>query len=94
MIVGILSVVAEMERNLIKERQLEGIAIAKLKGVYKGRKPGSGEDALKFLSKIKNKKALDYLKKGLSNKEVVQLCGLHKNTVSKIKKLGLKQTTT
>lgn len=30
---------AEFERDLIKERQLEGIAIAKAKGVYKGRKP-------------------------------------------------------
>ena len=31
MIISVLGVVAEMERNLIKERQLEGIAIAKYK---------------------------------------------------------------
>ena len=30
---------AEFERSLIRERQLEGIEIAKRKGVYKGRKP-------------------------------------------------------
>ena len=30
---------AQFERSLIKERQREGIAIAKTKGVYKGRKP-------------------------------------------------------
>ncbi len=30
---------AEFERSLIKERQREGIALAKTKGVYKGRKP-------------------------------------------------------
>ena len=29
----------QFERELIKERQREGIAIAKGKGVYKGRKP-------------------------------------------------------
>jgi DNA invertase Pin-like site-specific DNA recombinase len=30
---------AEFERALIRERQREGIEIAKQKGVYKGRKP-------------------------------------------------------
>lgn len=34
-----LGVFAEFETNLRKERQLEGIAKAKAKGVYKGRKP-------------------------------------------------------
>lgn len=35
----ILGGIAEFERALIRERQAEGIAIAKKKGVYKGRKP-------------------------------------------------------
>ncbi|SEO41635.1 Helix-turn-helix domain of resolvase [Nitrosospira multiformis] len=30
---------AQFERSLIKERQREGIALARAKGVYKGRKP-------------------------------------------------------
>jgi DNA invertase Pin-like site-specific DNA recombinase len=34
-----LGVFAEFETNLRRERQLEGIASAKLRGVYKGRKP-------------------------------------------------------
>jgi DNA invertase Pin-like site-specific DNA recombinase len=34
-----LSAFAEFERSLIKERQREGIALAKAKGIYKGRKP-------------------------------------------------------
>ena len=34
-----LGVFAEFETNLRRERQLEGIAKAKRKGVYKGRKP-------------------------------------------------------
>lgn len=34
-----LGAVAEFERSLILERQREGIALAKKKGVYKGRKP-------------------------------------------------------
>ena len=38
MMLSILGAVAEFERELIKERQREGIAIAKTAGVYKGRK--------------------------------------------------------
>ena len=34
-----LGVFAEFETNLRRERQLEGIADAKARGVYKGRKP-------------------------------------------------------
>jgi DNA invertase Pin-like site-specific DNA recombinase len=34
-----LGVFAEFETNLRRERQLEGISIAKARGVYKGRKP-------------------------------------------------------
>ncbi|MRD73923.1 helix-turn-helix domain-containing protein [Rhodocyclus tenuis] len=34
-----LGAVAQFERALIRERQREGIAIAKTKGVYRGRKP-------------------------------------------------------
>ena len=40
-----LGVFAEFETNLRRERQLEGIAAAKARGIYKGRKPsiGAGE---------------------------------------------------
>jgi DNA invertase Pin-like site-specific DNA recombinase len=86
MIISILGIVGEMERNQIKERQLEGIRIAKLKGAYNGRKVGSKEDVLSFLSKEKNKKAVEYLKKGFNGVEVSKLTGLHLNTITKIKK--------
>lgn len=39
LLLNMLGAVAEFERSLIKERQREGIAIAKAKGKYKGRKP-------------------------------------------------------
>ena len=39
LLLSMLGAVAEFERALIRERQREGIAIAKAKGVYKGRKP-------------------------------------------------------
>jgi len=34
---SVLGAVAQFERDLIRERQREGIAIAKLRGVYRGR---------------------------------------------------------
>lgn len=90
MIISILGVVGEMERTQIRERQAEGIAVAKAKGRFQGRKSGTKEDVLNFLSKPKNKKALEYLKKGdLKNVEISKLCDVHINTVTKIKKLGL-----
>lgn len=88
MMISILGIVGEMERVQIKERQLEGIKIAKLKGAYTGRKKGSKETTLDFLSKDKNKKAVDYLKKGYKVTEVAKLTELNINTVSKIKKLA------
>lgn len=39
LLLSMLGAVAEFERSLIRERQAEGIAIAKSNGVYKGRKP-------------------------------------------------------
>ena len=87
MIISILGVVGEMEKKQIRERQLEGIAIAKMKGVYLGRKAGSKEDVLKFLSKPKNKTAVEYLKKGYKNNEAAKLAGVHINTITKIKRL-------
>jgi DNA invertase Pin-like site-specific DNA recombinase len=92
MIISILGVVGEMERSQIKERQLEGIKIAKLNGVYMGRKLGTKEDTLHFLSKPKNKKALDYLNKGYKKNEVAKIVGINVNTITKISKLAFAGT--
>lgn len=39
LLLGIMGAVAEFERNLIRERQREGIELAKKRGIYKGRTP-------------------------------------------------------
>jgi DNA invertase Pin-like site-specific DNA recombinase len=39
LLLSVMGAFAEFERALIRERQREGIALAKRKGVYKGRKP-------------------------------------------------------
>jgi len=88
LIISILATISEMERSQIRERQLEGVKLAKARGVYKGRVTGSKEDVQQFLSKPKNKKALEYLKRGMSLTEAGKLAGVHINTMTKIKKLA------
>jgi DNA invertase Pin-like site-specific DNA recombinase len=88
MIISILGTLAEMEKKISRERQLEGIAIAKLNKKYTGRAKGSNEDVLKFLSKPKNSKALEYIKKGYKNIEVAKIVGVHFNTITKIRKVA------
>lgn len=86
MVISILGVIAEMEKKISRERQLEGIQIAKLKGVYKGRLTGSKEDTFKFLSKPKNQKVIEYITKGYKNSEISKIVGINVNTITKIKK--------
>ena len=47
LMLNVLGAVAEFERSLIRERQREGIAIAKAKGVYKGRAKALSDDEAK-----------------------------------------------
>ncbi|GMA65804.1 recombinase family protein (plasmid) [Alicyclobacillus fastidiosus] len=49
MLLNVMGAFAEFERALIKERQREGIAIAKQKGVYKGRKKSLTDEQVKEL---------------------------------------------
>ena len=86
MMISILGVVAEMERKMIRERQLEGILVAKSNGKYKGRTKGTSESLIKFLNKTKNKKATELLQRGYKNSEISKIVGLHPNTITKIKK--------
>ncbi|GAA0752074.1 hypothetical protein [Psychroflexus lacisalsi] len=75
-----------MEGNQIRERQLEGIAISKARGVYKGRSIRTKENPIEFLTKTKNKKAIELLEKGYKNVEIAKITGFHQNTVIKNRK--------
>ena len=48
LLLSVMGAFAKFERSLIKERQMEGIALAKKRGVYKGRKK------LLMMNKLKN----------------------------------------
>ena len=47
LLLSVMGAFAEFERALIKERQREGIEIAKKKGVYKGRRPSISHGQVK-----------------------------------------------
>jgi DNA invertase Pin-like site-specific DNA recombinase len=87
MIISILGIVAEMERKQIRERQREGIELAKIRGVYKGRANGSKEDIRSFLNKPKIVKTIEYLKKGYKASEISRIVGIHVNTITKVRKI-------
>lgn len=70
-----LGVFAEFETNLRKERQLEGIAKAKAKGVYKGGAP---------LSEEKKELVRRLYSEGLKPAEIVRQSGVGKTSVFKI----------
>lgn len=88
LIVSVLANISEMERVTLRERQLEGIALAKLqKGVYKGRVKGTTETKEEVLQKYS--KVVFYLKRDVKPTfiEIAKLCDCSKNTVQKVKKV-------
>jgi DNA invertase Pin-like site-specific DNA recombinase len=64
----ILAGFSEFERNIILERQREGIAIAKAKGVYKGRKKKLTDEQLEDMK-------MDF-NAGLAKTEIAEKYGI------------------
>ncbi len=69
----LLGAVGQFERELIKERQREGIAIAKTKGVYKGRKPS--------LDNAAKARAKEMIAQGTPKAQVAQALGVSRSTL-------------
>lgn len=71
---------AESERQSIRERQRQGIKIAKKAGIYKGRKPMFRKDDPKLVH------AFNLFKQGLTDTEVEKLTGINKRTFQRYRK--------
>ena len=85
--IGILGTLAEFELSRIRERQAEGIAKAKARGVYKTNGGNrSVETKTTFLSKKKNALCLKELKRGNSIRRSALLSGVSVITARKVKK--------
>ncbi|MFE3870535.1 recombinase family protein [Flavobacterium sp. ZS1P70] len=86
MICDLLANVSQIERESIKERIAEGIAIAKLQGKYKGRIKGITESNDDFLSKYKAEIKL-IKNESFSLSQLNKMTDLSINTIRKIKTL-------
>ena len=87
LMMSILSTMSTFERNLIRERQMEGIRIRKAKGLYSGRRVGTGDTVDRLLAKEKNKRIIEYLKKGTySYTEIGKIVGCSTTTITKVNK--------
>ena len=87
MIMTVLGCVAQMERQTIRERTKEGIAIARIKGKYLGRKVGTVESRDKFLSKPQSVKAMKLLRDNLSITHVSKILKASPITISKVRRM-------
>ena len=65
--------VAEFERAIILERQREGIALAKERGAYKGRKPS-----------VDREKVLELHREGVAKAQIAKRLGIGRATVYRI----------
>lgn len=84
LVISVMASIAEMERNRIKERTKEGIAIAKAKGKYTGRKIGSVQTTSKLLER--HGEVIKKLEKDLTIREIAQITGKSTATIQKVKK--------
>jgi DNA invertase Pin-like site-specific DNA recombinase len=76
---NIFSSVAQFEREIMLERQREGIAAAKAKGLYKGRKPTVRNQEVE----IRRLKA-----DGLSNGAIARQLKVHRSNVGRVLAMG------
>lgn len=83
MIIDLLSSVASLEIEGIKERQNQGIRIAKAKGIYKGRKIGATMSKENYLKRHKD--VISLLKDGLSINKISKLTCKSFVTVRRVK---------
>ena len=85
----IVSVIAEQEKELIRERTENGKTAARNRGIVFGRKPGSNERKVDFLNKPGNQNILKLLNTGeFTVRKVVEITGASSATVIKVKKIA------
>jgi DNA invertase Pin-like site-specific DNA recombinase len=85
LISSVLANISEMERTTLRERQLEGIAEAKKRGVYKGREKGTVETKEEVLGRYKE--VVRYLRMNKSLRDIASRCEISLGTVQKVKRM-------
>jgi DNA invertase Pin-like site-specific DNA recombinase len=85
LMISLLGTLAEHERQVIKERCKGGIAVAKSKGIYTGRKKGTTDDRNRTLKKHQD--IVTCLNSKMKTADIERLTGKHRATISKVKSL-------
>jgi DNA invertase Pin-like site-specific DNA recombinase len=86
MLLQMLAIGAEMENSQRKIRQREGIKLAQMRNVYKGRRKGAKTTPASLMNKYRN--IADLLDKSeLSIRRIAGITGHSINTVRRIKQL-------
>ena|SRR5699024_1621660 len=83
LLVSVLSTLAEIDYNNRREAQAEGIAVAKAKGKYKGRKKGSKATDEEYLQRYAG--VVNQLEDGMSIRDTAKLAEVSPTTVQKVK---------
>lgn len=73
MILSMVGAFAEFERNMIKSRQKEGIALAKARGAYKGRQRELTDEQVKQIE--------DLISKGIPKARIARDMGISRGTI-------------
>ena len=86
LMMSILSTMSSFERNLIRDRQLEGIRIRQEKKLYSGRRIGTVDTTERLLKKERSITILKYLEKKYPYEEIAKLVPCSRTTIVKVKK--------
>ncbi|MCT1483392.1 recombinase family protein [Staphylococcus hominis] len=85
LIIQILAMVSEQERNESKRRQAQGIQVAKAKGVYKGRPLLYSPNAKDLQKRIIYQRVVEMLKEGQAISKIAKEVNITRQTVYRIK---------
>ena len=87
LVLSVMSAIAQIERTAIRERCVEGLAVARAKGRLVGRKKGTTESTDKFLSKPKSQRVARLFREGHNISRTAAMAGVSYVTAMKVKKL-------
>lgn len=85
LVISCMGSIAEMNRNQIKMRALEGIKVAQALGKYGGRKVGAVQSDEKLLQR--HQTIVKKIQKGVNIRDISAICGASSATIIKVKKV-------
>jgi DNA invertase Pin-like site-specific DNA recombinase len=85
LVISCMGSIAEMNRNQIKTRAMEGIKVAQALGKFQGRKLGAVQSDEKLLNR--HQTIVKKIQKGISIRDISEITGASSATICKVKKV-------